>query len=809
MNECPKDKIKDNFFKMIAETKLADRMVEMDDKWILSNKTKQNVNWKDPEWMSPELLHYDWDGTKHNGMIAEEIDPATETIEFRPSSDDDATLDEDESIRTQNCEVQEAVPMEEDPPPEPVQDNPASIPLPEDNDPKDTPAPINDVQTTTIPDTPKAASDKESEHHTPVRAINNVVTPTQVEASYPGLPASVAIQNAQAMTYSEAAKRAPKKAPEVNSFLELKKCKDIIDSKLNADNSQSTGEVGNTNRELVKVQVGLWVPPGDDNYANVTQCINNFLNKCNEIEGGNQNSVKLAKFKETVANKDLLTELGKAKYKAEEIEEYTSNVKNWKKTNFETQYMRLNLSLHSDVDLDSLIKELNSGNGWGDRPKQFIRKAPSQSKDPVLIGFLLRSNWVIIDSPDFEDFHKHQSGLTLGFQNRQISFQGRSYDSSKDGNHKKAIYVECEKSEIKKAFKYCRSEFPSSQKTKTPSLGIKCAFIATVDDSGRKLKPNKKLEESCIKQQIATSKTLFVHEKHTGFLTSKFDYELPFPDGTVGTMRQFLATYQTLPDEDGVTRDLFQIVSISTKPSGLHLVMLKPHAEEGRHVIKALPQVVATELHLQDLSDFFTEEAIEECREGVWDPQLRLFRNLEEIANEQAVVSNLADIPGLAEAMDEESKQVKQEGKQNGTEKMTGAEMKNYMRAVQGEDETVTNVPPMERTIAVLGPNGTTPGRQAQQATPATPTDAINVNDNETAGSSLTGNTRESKVQLAIEKTRGIYEGAMKEVRQKHKEEMQKRDTELEEIKKQLAAVMGVLNSQNANPGAGQSASNG
>ena len=115
--------------------------------------------------MSPELLHYDWDGTKHNGMIAEEIDPATETIEFRPSSDDDATLDEDESVRTQNCEVQEAVPMEEDPPLEPVQDNPASIPLPEDNDPKDTPAPINDVQTTTIPDTPKAASDKESEHH--------------------------------------------------------------------------------------------------------------------------------------------------------------------------------------------------------------------------------------------------------------------------------------------------------------------------------------------------------------------------------------------------------------------------------------------------------------------------------------------------------------------------------------------------------------------------------------------------------------------------------------------------------------------
>ena len=34
------------------------------------------------------------------------------------------------------------------------------------------------------------------------------------------------------------------------------------------------------------------------------------------------------------------------------------------------------------------------------------------------------------------------------------------------------------------------------------------------------------------------------------------------------------------------------------------------------------------------MSDFFTQETLDECNEGTWDPEKRIFRNNEELANE-------------------------------------------------------------------------------------------------------------------------------------------------------------------------------
>ena len=148
--------------------------------------------------------------------------------------------------------------------------------------------------------------------------------------------------------------------------------------------------------------------------------------------------------------------------------------------------------------------------------------------------------------------------------------------------------------------------------------------------------------------------------------------------------------------------------------------------------------------------------------------------------------------------MAEEARQYNSE-KTKSSEQMTAKELKNYMRATQEEDETVANVPPMERTIAVLGPNGTTPGRQQTTKAPqVTPANAISLADNNTVGSSLTGNTRESKVRRAVE-----------ERDRQHAEELKKRDDEMAAIKKQLASVLNLVQAQATNPGAGQSATNG
>jgi hypothetical protein len=53
--------------------------------------------------------------------------------------------------------------------------------------------------------------------------------------------------------------------------------------------------------------------------------------------------------------------------------------------------------------------------------------------------------------------------------------------------------------------------------------------------------------------------------------------------------------------------------------------MLKPFAEEGRHVINALPLIVQEELRV-DPSQFFTDETVNTALEGTWDPDKRIFQ---------------------------------------------------------------------------------------------------------------------------------------------------------------------------------------
>eukprot|EP00957_Ditylum_brightwellii_P192986 14694000-Ditylum_brightwellii.AAC.1 len=54
--------------------------------------------------------------------------------------------------------------------------------------------------------------------------------------------------------------------PKPNSFLLLKKCREVNELRMHSNNSQSTGEVGSSHRTLHKVQLGIWVPANRNNY---------------------------------------------------------------------------------------------------------------------------------------------------------------------------------------------------------------------------------------------------------------------------------------------------------------------------------------------------------------------------------------------------------------------------------------------------------------------------------------------------------------------------------------------------------------
>jgi hypothetical protein len=593
-----------------------------------------------------------------------------------------------------------------------------------------------------------------------------------------------------------------------NSFLLLTKCREADELRLHSNNSQSTGEVGSSHRTLHKVQLGIWVPANRNNYEEVTTCLNKFLKVVSTIEGGDKNAVKVAKFTETQPNKDLLTAFGKGKYPGKQLEMYVLNVRSHTKDKASTQYIRLNLSVLPSVDFKTLLQELNTGE-WGDRPKQFIRMAPSKCNEPVLIGFLLRSHWTMTATKDLTDFHMLNSGMRIGFLPKEIKYgTGASKEPREIARYKQAQYVECEKKDLKKTMKYCRAEWPTKNKNKAdggPSLGYKCAFIAIRNESGNLLPRNARFEESVTEQQIATTQKLFVLDAHMGFLTAQLDYEFDL-NGEPGTLRQFIATLQTLPDTTGKTRDLFQAVSRGERSHQVHFIMLKPFAEEGRHVINALPIIVRDELRL-DPNQFFTEDTVSTALDGTWDPVKRIFQEYGEIQNKEAVDDGFEDMPGLKEALEARDSD-KQHMKVHlpGTDEapMTAKALKNFQRAMNEDDETATFVSPGERIIKRLSPNGK---EGAQAWTPKVPNaPPISVEQQEeSVASTLTGNTRESKLNRQHIELTTRYNAVIEEKEKNHQKELKAMKDEQEKMKKMIESLM-ELQTTKVGPGAGESA---
>ena len=593
-----------------------------------------------------------------------------------------------------------------------------------------------------------------------------------------------------------------------NSFLLLNKCREANELRLHSNNSQSTGEAGSSHRTLHKVQLGIWVPANRNNYEEVTKCLNKFLHAIKDIEGGDKNAVKVAKFTETQPNKDLITVFGEGKYPGKQLETYVLNVRSHTRDKASTQYTRLNLSILPSVDFKTLLQELNTGD-WGDRPKQFIRRAPSMCNEPVFIGYLLRSHWTMTATRDLTDFHMLNSGMRIGFLPKEIRYgTGASKESRELARFKQAQHVECEKKDLKRVMKYCRAEWPTKNKKGAeggPSLGYKCAFIAIRNESGNFLPRNTRFEESVIEQQIATTQKLFVLEAHTGFLTAQFDYVLEL-NGEKSTLRQFIATMQALPDDTGKTRDLFQAVCRGDRSNQVHFIMLKPFAEEGRNVINALP-IIVRDVLLLDPSQFFTEDTVSTALEGTWDPVKRIFLEYGEIQNNEAIDEGFEDMPGLKEALearDSDKKHMLINLPGEDEAPMTAKALKNFQRAINEDDETVTIVPPGERVIKRLAPNGKEGSHTWTPPVPNAPPVTVNQQEGSVA-SSITGGTRESKLLRQHTELTTRYNAVIAETEKSHQKELQAMKNEQEEMKKMIADLLKMTTTK-VGPGAGKSA---
>ena len=643
------------------------------------------------------------------------------------------------------------------------------------------------------------------------KTTHTVITPRKSNLAIGGMDVDGPVDNTPVSTdQSPASYLAAVNTPKLNSFSMLRHLTEVQDD--HTKSSNSTGKQTNSERRLKRCNVVLWVKASDSNTDEVTKNINNFLAACKDIESDASN-VKLAPWKATYPNQNLITRLGNkkngpknVKYPAKQLDEYVHGVWRNRMKEDRSQYVRILLSISPEVEWDDLMDELN--NSWGmTGGKQRINNSPSDCTDPIVIGYLTRSHYSMLESPCMKMLHRHTSGIDLGMHMKGVSMTKGSKKNSDYGP--RAIHIEVDKSKLSAALTYCKRMWPTSLGARTDyPLGINLHFVSLVASTGMKLKNTSQSDRSARVQEIIYP-TYITVERHDEILPETLEYEfLPSDkageEGLYITFREYLMR-QKVHDGDYKDHQLFFAISRGNPDRGnniVHIAYFKLHETEARHFLDGLPVILRDELFVEP-SDFVTHSALLRVEGGTWNPVKRTFKDSMSIFNDDVGKHTTDTIPGW----DEKVLTVDTTAKSPTKEKPTPGFMdptheKVYQRAMGNDDDTASIVSLSKRKSRSLRPEAVQqpPGSHILPVAVSVAGDvmlddnsvltddggsikhSLRNKDDETTddASQVTGETRQSRVEAAVNETTEIFKATIFDREKKHNREMQQQQAELE-----------------------------
>lgn len=293
-----------------------------------------------------------------------------------------------------------------------------------------------------------------------------------------------------------------------------------------------------------------------------------------------------------------------------------------------TQYFRIRMVFPDTYSPDDVVSK-NKGSIMI-AGKQSLLKANSQSINPTVVGWFLRSNPSMVDCTDLEQVLRALWEIKGGFGLYWAAVKdGKPYDSSATA---RAIHIETEESLANKISSLAEKTYrQASKKEDDYPLGMNMMFV----------KPYGEVKGSAKALVAKLSSYQKKHEQVTecGTWFGELAIDQSIKKDNILSLRQWLMHLKSIhpkmnKDKKHYFDHLFTSIHRSDNGQEVKFYFSKVNSMEASNVIAALPLVIKEELNL-DPTCFFHRSEVHPILEGVWEPETREYKNKNMIQQEQ------------------------------------------------------------------------------------------------------------------------------------------------------------------------------
>ena len=385
-----------------------------------------------------------------------------------------------------------------------------------------------------------------------------------------------------------------------------------------------------------------------------------------------------------------------------------------------SHYWRVNLALSSTTKVEEVLKELEQ---WEDKPRQWTKMAPTQCKDPIQLGWFLRSIRPMVDTPRWAELMTQAIGVPVGLAWAKVM----------DGTFKKiglpyAVHVECDEKDKYTVLNYMKKKYGTKSPTEANVYFIRNQSVPGMVMSGT--------------EKAVLGKLISYQRNHLKVIGYEFNDRITDIDVTIAsvkgkkTLRQILMNLKVKAIEGRVGDRLFLSIDETVKRgvSGFQFTYHRFVAQEAEQVAAHLPLYVRAVLKTDPVCCCM-QSYVEMYSDWTWDKRKNLSCNkesedMEKVVQDLKFLSN--DELNISDTQDGESNSITE---------------REYNRINGKDDETMATL---------VNPKAVPKPKQFA----STASTASNVSE-------LTGSTTESKAQRYASR-------AVKEVSDQYRKEMQR-----------------------------------
>ena len=278
-------------------------------------------------------------------------------------------------------------------------------------------------------------------------------------------------------------------------------------------------------------------------------------------------------------------------------------------------FLRVNLALASTTSLQALMKEMEM---WEDKPKRWMKPAPTSANDPVQVGWFLRSIRVQVSTQRWSELFTQAIGVEVGLNWARVS-DGTFTPKGGKMTAPYAVHIECDEQDKYRVTTYLKKTY-GWKATKPGPVAASVYFIPSLIRQNR-------LDGHGLSGQAKETigKVVAYQRNHQKVSLFEFNDRVTDIDAMINTpkgrkpLRQILMSWKVKAIEGRIGDKLFLSIDETTRGSvtGIQFTYHKYVKQEAEQIALHLPLFVKHALKADPL-ECCTHSYVEAFEDWTW-----------------------------------------------------------------------------------------------------------------------------------------------------------------------------------------------